>query len=227
MSSIDSIVKKIKNAILAVSHRELPFGEDSALFYIVLGLAYLVGSGVVLAFAVVRGVISKELLVGAGAAPAIGLAVLAIYKLFSSFWLFLFGGLTRHGEKPVPRPALSRVRALLVREEWSEARDALDSEWSKFPGDGGLLREYERYFEKMEAPSSLATFLEDVLPQTKGSVRAYVLYRLAETNADILGNPTVALGWCRRLLDEYPSSEFAEPASLMIAKLAGKAKPST
>jgi tetratricopeptide (TPR) repeat protein len=118
--------------------------------------------------------------------------------------------------KPEPVLELSLIRSHLKREEWDQARAVLDQQWAAHPGREELLREYERYFEALGAPSAAAEFFESQTGVLKGDARAYAYLRLAEMNADVLRRPDAARHWCRRLVAEFPSSPLAPEARAML-----------
>ncbi|MEK7474985.1 MAG: hypothetical protein AAB152_05045 [Candidatus Coatesbacteria bacterium] len=132
------------------------------------------------------------------------------------------------GGAGVPGPILdlSRIRSHLKREEWDLARSALDRQWAQYPGNGDLLREYERYFvDALGAPSGAVKFLEEQVPVLKGDDRAYAFMRLAELHADVLHEPEPARHWCHRLLTEFPSSPLAEQTRALLDSLPPERRP--
>jgi hypothetical protein len=115
---------------------------------------------------------------------------------------------------------LSRIRSHLKKEEWELARASVDRQWARYPGNGDLLREYERYFvDALGAPSGAVEFFEAQVPVLKGDDRAYAFMRLAEIHADILRQPDQAIHWCHRLLTEFPASPLAAQTKALLDSL--------
>jgi len=122
-------------------------------------------------------------------------------------------------------PSLSQARAFISREEWDKAHAELDLQWEKFPGDGDVLREYERLFQALHAPTGLAEHLQNALSVTKGEDLAFALLRLAELYAGVLEDRVRAESYCRRLVREFPQSPHARTGGELLAVLERERPP--
>ena len=89
---------------------------------------------------------------------------------------------TGEGEDPgKPALGLSKIRTYIKQERWDKAVQELEDLWIRFPGDGDVMREYERVlFEGKKDPGETALVLARFVPRLKGEYRAYAFLRLAE-----------------------------------------------
>jgi len=116
-------------------------------------------------------------------------------------------------------PGLSRVRAFIIRYEFDSARTELDGLWAAHPGNGEVLREYERLFEALKAPAGMAEQFEKCLPALRGEPLAYALMKLAELYSGEPGDKGKAATFCRRLLHGSPDSVHAPAARELLERL--------
>ncbi len=155
------------------------------------------------------GINTQEALLVIVMGPVCAFIGMQIHSKGSAFLTGLMTGGSFTSAKPTP--SLGKARVHMQKEEWTEARAELETQWTSFPGNGEVLREFERcLLDGMKAPSGIVDFYRKALPQIKGADRAYVFLRLAEINVDHLGNKGEAHMWCSRLLAEFPSSDHAE-----------------
>jgi hypothetical protein len=148
-----------------------------------------------------------------------GAVVLAVNNLLSAGSMKFLGALYGGSRDDRKVPSLSKVRAAILREDFNTARDELDNQWGLFPGNGDVLREYERYYNALEAPGAKAEHFDRLLPVLKGEDRAWTLMMLAELYAGGLKDPGKAAICCRRLLQEHPGSIHAKSARLLLEGL--------
>lgn len=193
--------------------------------FIVLTISGYVVFFVIIAFTIPGGAKFniRELLLMLALTPAASLIGVYIHSNGASFLTGIFTGQSFGLTKP--SPLLSKARVHIQREEWTEARAELETQWIAFPGNGEVLREFDRLFmDGMKAPSGLAAFYRKALSQLGGKDRAFAYMRLAELNIDHLDDRGEAHMWCSRLLTEFPSSEYTETAQGIAAQT--KPKPS-
>ena len=120
-------------------------------------------------------------------------------------------------------PGLSKAHALMKQERWDEALAELETQWISFPGNGEVLRLYERlYLDGLHAPIAMVKFFMAALERLSGDDKAYAYLRLAELNSDTLGNKAEAAIWCRRLMLEHPGFHPSTVRGLMESLKAEK-----
>jgi len=147
--------------------------------------------------------------------PAGGVAVLM-------HWLLGHGVTSALGWKTGgdPGPMLAQARVFMKQEKWEDARLELDKAWTQYPGNGLVLREYERLLlEGMHAPSGMCDFFSRALPRLETGDKAYAMLRLAEVNADVLRNKEEVLRWCGYFLREFPAHRDAQIVIALAANM--------
>jgi hypothetical protein len=154
------------------------------------------------------------ILMALGALAGAGLGVYLHTVLHSGVAGFL--GWSTGGD---PGPMLAQARVFIKLEKWEEARGELDKAWAEFPGNGLVLREYERLLlEGMHAPSGLCDFFRQALPKLEPEDKAYAMLRLAEVNGEVLGNRQESVRWCVHFLKEFPGHRDAESVTALKAR---------
>lgn len=115
-----------------------------------------------------------------------------------------------------PVLALSKIRTFIKQERWEEAVRELEDLWARYPGDGRLMREYERVLlEGRKDAAGTALVFARFVPRLKGEDKAYAFLRLAEIHEQ-LKDKRQARHWCDRLLVEFPKSPLAGQARAML-----------
>ena len=123
------------------------------------------------------------------------------------------------GGPPPPVLTFSKVRALTKQERWDEARAELEGLWIAYPGNGEILREYDRFYSELHAPAGMADFIRRAVPHLKGEDRTYAYLRMAELLSEHADRKPEARIWCRRILAEYPGSPHAASARTILENL--------
>jgi hypothetical protein len=119
-----------------------------------------------------------------------------------------------------PGPMLAQARVFMKRDMWEDARLELDKAWVQYPGNGLVLREYERLFlEGLHAPTGMNEFFRHALPRLAPADKAYAMLRLAEVNADVLKDREEALRWCHHFLKEFPGHREADSITALATNL--------